>query len=108
MQLVEFINLVAAVLVGGFLSFLATQLVKQVSWPAWVKIVLSIIMAALFGIATAWINGDVWAIITQWGSLTSESVLVFAGLIWASATVWYRVVFKDADWAKSLGSWPKA
>ncbi len=69
-------------LVGGFLTFLATQLVKQAAWPAWVKLVLSLVMTALFGLATAWLNGDVGGIIDAWGDLSAQSVLVFGGLIW--------------------------
>lgn len=107
MNLVEVLNLVAAVLVGGFLTFLATLLIKRVSWPSWTKLILSMIMAAVFALAMAWVNGDVWSIIHAWGSLTAQEVMVFGTLIWTTASIWYKVVFKDAAWANVLGAWPK-
>lgn len=107
MTLIELINLVAAVLLGGLLTFLATQLVKRVSWPTWLKLILSLVMAALFALATAWVNGDVWVIVNGWGSLTAETVFAFFGLIWTTATVWYKLVFKGTNWAQALGEFPK-
>jgi len=106
MSLIELINLIAALLIGGFLTFLATQLVKQASWPGSAKLVLSLVMASLFGLATAWVNGGVWTIIHAWGALTGQEVLDFGTLIWTSATVWYKVVFRDTDWLKQLGAFP--
>ena len=106
MTILELINLVAAVLAGGFLTFLATQLVKQASWPKVVKLALSLVMAALVGLATAWLSGDVLSIVEQWGDLSAAEVLTFATLIWTTATIWYKVVFKDAEWVKELGAFP--
>ena len=107
MQLIEFFNLLAAVLVGGLLTFIATQLIKRVGWPSWLKIILSLVMAGVFALATAWLNGDVRTVIHAWGSLTSGEVLTLGTLMWTTATVWYHVVFKDASWAKSIGNFPK-
>jgi len=107
MQLMEAVQLIALLLVGGgFLSFLATQLIKQDTWPSSLKLILSFVMAALFGVATAWVNGDVWTIIRGWGSLSGEEVLTFGTIIWASSAGWYMLVFKGAKWSESLGSWP--
>ena len=107
MQLTELLNLVSLVVIGGgFLSFLATQLVKQDTWPSGLKLVLSFVMAALFGLACAWVNGDVWNVIHAWGNLTAKEVLVFGSIVWASSVGWYMVAFKGATWSESLGSWP--
>jgi len=108
MQVTELVNLFALVVVaGGFLSFLATQLIKQASWPSWLKLILSLAMAAAFGLATGWVNGDVWHIINGWGGLTAQEVLSFGGIIWASATGWYVIAFKNATWAANIAAWPK-
>lgn len=105
----EWVQLAALVLIGaGGLSFLATQLVKQVSWPSWVKLVLSLFMALIFGTLSAWLNADVWNIVEAWGSLSAGDVMVFAGFVWSAATGWYMLVFKNATWALHLGEWPKS
>jgi hypothetical protein len=105
-SLMEVLNLIAAVLAGGFLTFLATQLVKQESWSPKIKLALSLVMAALFGLATAWLNGDVLSIVGAWGDLSAAEAIAFGTLIWTTATVWYKVVFKDTPWVKSLGEFP--
>lgn len=103
MQLTQAIQLIAMlVVVGGFLSFLATQLIKQEKWPSTLKLILSFVMAGLFGLATAWVNGDVWTIIHAWGNLQAAEIFTFGSIIWASSTGWYLIAFKNAKWAQSL------
>jgi hypothetical protein len=87
---------------GGGLSFLATQLVKQVSWPSWTKLALSLVMALVFGLLTAWLNADVWNIVKSWGSLTPSDVITFGAFVWAASTAWYAIAFKGATWAQQL------
>lgn len=104
----EWVQLAALVLIGGGgLSFLATQLVKQALWPSWIKLVLSLIMALIFGTLTAWLNANVWNIVEAWGTLSASDVLVFASFVWTAATGFYVVAFKDATWALKIGDWPK-
>ena len=103
----EIINLLATLLTGGFLLFLATQLIKRVTWPSWLKLALSMILAVVFALATAWMHGDVWNLLQAWGTLTAADIAAFAVLLWTTATLWYKIVFKDAAWANSLGAWPK-
>jgi hypothetical protein len=104
----EWVQLAALVLIGaGGLSFLATQLVKQIAWPSWVKLILSMVMALIFGALTAWLNADVWNIVEAWGNLTAGDVMVFAGFVWAASTGWYLLCFKNETWAIHLGEWPK-
>lgn len=105
----EWVQLAALVLIGGGgMSFLATQLVKQVSWPSGLKLILSLVMALIFGTLTAWLNADVWNIVEAWGSLSADDVMTFSGFVWAAATGWYVIAFKDASWALRLGEWPKS
>lgn len=103
----ELINLVATLLSGGFLIFVATLLISRVTWPSWIKLVLSWVIATVFALATAWLHGDVWNLLVAWGSLSSADIVAFAVLLWTTATVWYKVVFKDSTWANTLGAWPK-
>lgn len=106
MSALDWITLVAMLITGGFLSFLATQLVKRSKWPAKVNLSISLVMALVFGLAAAWLSGDILVIVTGWGGLSVETVLAFAAFVWTSATVWYRIVFKDAEWAADLADWP--
>lgn len=102
----EIINLLATLLTGGFLIFVATLLVSRVTWPSWVRLVLSWVIAAVFALAAAWLHGDVWNLLTAWGNLSSADIIAFAVLLWTTATVWYKIVFKGTDWANSLKAWP--
>ena len=107
-SLTEWVQLAALVLIGGGgLSFLATQLTKQPKWPSWVKLVLSLVMALIFGALTAWLNADVWNIVKAWGSLTAADVMTFGAFVWAASTGWYVIAFKNATWALQLGAWPR-
>ena len=106
MQIIELINFVAAILLAGLLSFLATLLVKQTGWPSWLSLALSFALAFLFALATAWVNGNVMTIVAHWGDITGEELFSFTAFIWTTATGWYWLVFRDASWAKKLAAWP--
>jgi len=108
MQLIQLLTLIATLLASGWVAAFIVQLLKREKWPNWTKLVLSIIVAALVGLATAWLSGDVTRFVTLWksGSVTSDQFLTFAVLIFTSAATWYRFYFKDAAWAQSLGKWP--
>ena len=107
MSLIEFINLIVLILLGGALTFLATQLVKQDSWPARVKLALSFVMAALFALAAAWKAGDILNLAHQWNGITAEALLTYFVTYWTAATIWYKVVFKGTGWVNRLGVWPQ-
>jgi hypothetical protein len=107
MQIIELINFVAAILLAGLLSFLATLLVKQTGWPSWLSLALSFALAFLFALATAWVNGNVMTIVAHWGDITGEELFSFTAFIWTTATGWYWLVFRDASWAKKLAAWPR-
>lgn len=105
MELTELLTLGAILITSGWVAAFLVQLLKRASWPSWVKLVLSIVMAGVVGIASAWLTGDVLGFIGYWGSLTAEQVVTFATLVYGIAATWYRFYFKDATWAKSLGDW---
>jgi hypothetical protein len=107
MTLLEFVNLIVMILLGGFLTFAATQLVKQKVWPSWLKLLLSWVMAAVFALASAWKAGDVLGFATAWNSMSADAFLTYFVTYWAVATAWYKLVFKDTDWAIHLGEFPK-
>lgn len=107
MQLTEIILLVALVLTAGWFGAFITQAIKRPNWPSSVKLVLALIVSALVGIATAYIAGDVFGLIAQWGQLTAADVLAFAAIVYTAAATWYRYYFKDVDWAQTLAAWPK-
>jgi len=106
MNWIELANLGASLLLAGWVASFLTQLIKREAWPSTVKLILSIVLAALVGLATAWVDGSLLDFIGNWGSLSAEQVLTFGTLIYASSSTWYRFYFKDAVWAQALGSWP--
>jgi len=108
MSAVEIISFVVLVLLGGGLTFLATQLIKQPTWGLRTKLVLSVVMAAVFALASAWKAGDILSLATNWDGMTGEALLTYFVTYWTAATLWYKVVFKDTPWVKKLGEWPKA
>jgi|GEM_PF-1939466 len=107
MSLIEFVNLIVLALLGGFLTFLATQLIKQKAWPARVKLALSFVLAAVFALATAWKAGDVLGFASAWHGMTAQAFVTYFVTYWTVATVWYHVVFKGVPWAVGLGAFPK-
>jgi uncharacterized membrane protein len=106
-NIVEILTLVATALLGGFLVFLGAQLIKQKTWPSWVKLVLSWVLAALFALATAWKAGDIFGFALAWHGMSSQEFLTYFVSYWTVATVWYHVVFKGAPWVVRLGDWPR-
>lgn len=108
MQITEIITLVALLLTAGWAGAFIAQAIKRPNWPSSVKLALAIIVSALVGIATAYLSGDVFGLTAQWGQLTAEDVLAFGAVVYAAASGWYRLQFRDVDWAKALGEWPKA
>ena len=77
MELTELLTLGAILITSGWVAAFLVQLLKRASWPSWVKLVLSLVMAGVVGIASAWLTGDVL------GSLQSggKSSLHFLSLL---------------------------
>lgn len=106
MQLPEIISLVALVLTAGWFGAFIAQAIKRPAWPSSVKLILSLVVSAAVGLATAWVAGDVLNLIAGWGSLTAGDVLAFAAIVYTAAATWYRFYFTDAPWAERLAAWP--
>lgn len=106
MEWTELLTLLATLAISGWLSAFLVQLLKRAGWPSWTKLVLSLAMALVVGLATAWLSGDVMGFIGLWGNLTAEQVMTFATGVYVASATWYQFYFKDATWAQSLGAWP--
>ena len=111
LKTVEIVTLIATLLTAGWVSAFLTQLIKRESWPSSAKLILSMVLAALVGLAAAWLSGDVTHFVTLWksGTLTATEVLTFGALVFASAQVWYHQFWSAPGqlWAQKLGAFPK-
>jgi general stress protein CsbA len=107
MSLVQIITLLATIITAGWFAAFLVQLIKRAQWASWIKLVLAVVVSALVGLATAWLAGDVTNFVTIWkqGTITSNEVITFATLIFASAQIWYHKFFQDQQWALTLGAW---
>lgn len=101
----ELLTLIATILTGGFLVFLAGILIAQKWMPTWARVLLSFVLAFLAALSAAWLNGDIWNLIQGWGHLSAAEVMTFFVFFWTTATVWYKVVFKDTGWVNSVRDW---
>ena len=106
MQLIQIVTLIATVITAGWFAAFLTQLIKQRKWKSGVKMVLAVVIAALVGLATAWLSGDVTRFVTVWksGGVTAEQVLTLAALIYTAAQVWYHANFKQSAWAQTVAA----
>jgi len=106
MTLIQAVTLLATVLTAGWFAAFLTQLVKREHWSSGVKWVLGVVIAALVGLATAWLTGDLTKFITLWhhGSVTADQVIVLATLIYTAGQAWYYANFVKAGWAQSVAN----
>ena len=101
MSALEVISLVAMLLVsGGVASYLVTRL-KRASWSSGAKYAVSIALSAAFGLASAWLAGDVLGLLSSWGSLTAAQVFAFMGAVYATSTGFYELYVKPKTIARS-------
>jgi hypothetical protein len=107
MHWTEWVTLISTLALAGWVSAFLTQWIKQARWPSWVKLILSMVMAAIVGLATAWQGGALTEFIDKWGSMTAGDVTGIIVLVFTAAQVWYFKFFKEATWATTLGLWPK-
>lgn len=106
MQLVQILTLIATVITAGWFAAFLTQLIKREAWSSWVKLVLAVVLAALVGLATAWLSGDVTRFVTLWkaGTITADQVITLGVLIFTTAQVWYHKFWPAQGWAQTLGA----
>ena len=104
MQLTQLLTLAATVIGSGWIAAVIVQLLKREQWPSSVKLVLSLIVAALVGLAAAWLSGDVTRFVTLYkaGTLTADQVVAFAVLTFTAAQTWYHLYFGGQAWAQTL------
>ena len=106
MQVIQIVTLAATVITAGWFAAFITQLIKRQQWSSGVKMILGVVIAALVGLAAAWLTGDVTKFVTLWrhGSVTAEQVLTLATLIYTAAQVWYFANFRKAAWAQTIAA----
>lgn len=106
MQLIQIVTLLATVVTAGWFAAFITQLIKRQQWGSGIKMILGVVIAALVGLAAAWLTGDVTRFVTVWkaGGVTAEQVLALATLIYTAAQVWYFANFKKSAWAQTLAA----
>lgn len=95
MSTTEILSLVAMLLVSGGVASFLVQKIKKAAWSSKTKYLLAIALSAAVGLATAWLAGDIIGLIGDWGSLTAAQVFAFLGAVYATATGWYELYFKD-------------
>ena len=106
MQLIQIVTLLATVITAGWFSAFITQLIKRQEWKSGVKMILGVVIAALFGLAAAWLTGDVTRFVTIWkhGGIMAEQVITLATLIYTAAQIWFYGVYKKSVWAESVAA----
>ena len=103
-SIVQLITLLATVVTAGWFAAYLTQLIKREQWSSGVKMILGIVVAALVGLATAWLTGDLTRFVTVWrsGGVTADQVIVLATLIYTAGQAWYYANFVKAGWANTV------
>lgn len=104
--LIVLLQFAALMLTSGLAAFLAHALIRQTKWPAWLNLALSFVLAGLVGLATAWLNGDVFTLVAGWSTMTGDQLFTFVVFTWTTAQGWYWIVFKSAPWVRKLEGWP--
>lgn len=101
MNAFQIVSLIALLLVsGGLASYLVTRL-KRASWSSRAKYAASIALSAAFGLASAWLAGDVLGLLSSWGSLSAAEVFAFMGAVYATSTGFYELYVKPKTIARS-------
>ncbi len=106
MHLSEIVNLAVAVVLWAPLSVLLTQLIKRVTWSDGAKAAVAVACAAVVGVAGSWVSGDLLGLTTTWGALTATDLIAYAGIVYASASLWYQTYFGAKDFMARLAMWP--
>jgi len=106
MKWTEIVNLVALLLLSGWVATYIAQAIKRPAWPSGVKLSLAIIISGLVGLAAAWVSGDMIGITAKWGQLTAADVLAFGAVVFAVSAAWFKLYFKGEAWADNLAKWP--
>jgi hypothetical protein len=107
MNWTEIANLIALVALSAPATVVVAQAVKQAWMPSWLRAAVPIVVAALVGLASAWVSGDLLGLASRWGELTATEIVAVAGVVYAAANVWYHGLMARAEWMDDLGEWPQ-
>jgi hypothetical protein len=77
-----------------------------VTWRSSTKLILAIIVSALFGLAAAWLDGSILHITKAWGNLTAADILAFGGVVYTAAATWYHKYFNGTGWMNTVAAFP--
>ena len=98
----EWVSLLVAVVLSGFFTTVVVQFLKNCRWPDGVKVVLTIVVASVIGVAQLWVTGDLLGFFDRWGSLTAADFVAIFGSVLAGSLLWYNTWLRDAPWMKKL------
>lgn len=94
MSAIEVLSLIAMLLVSGGLASYLVQLLKRASWNGRAKWFASVAISAGFGLASAWLAGDVLGLVSSWGHITAVEAFAFIGAVYATSTGFYELYIK--------------
>ncbi len=103
MSTTELVSLIAMLLVSGGVASVLVQWIKRASWGSRPKYIVALVLSGAVGLATSWLAGDVFGLISSWGELTAAQVIAFMGTVYATATGFYELWFKDFMAKRSVG-----
>lgn len=95
MNTTEIVSLVAMLLVSGGIASVLVEWIKRASWGSRPKYIVAVILSGAVGLATSWLAGDILGLVATWGELTAAQVFAFMGAVYATATGFYELWFKD-------------
>ncbi len=94
MSTTELVGLIAMLLVSGGVATYVVQWVKRSTWSSRQKFLTSALVSIAFGLANAWLAGDVMGLVSHWGDLTATEVFAFIGAVYATSTGFYETFVK--------------
>ena len=94
MSAIEIVSLIAMLLVSGGLATYLVEWIKRASWGSRPKWLTSIAVSVIFGVACAWLAGDVLGLVSAWGELTAADVFAFMASTYAVSTGFYELWVK--------------
>lgn len=108
MSVVEIISLIAMLLVSGGFASVFTQALRRPNWSSRITSIVAGVVAALVGLATMWLGGQVSGLIESWGALSAQEVWVFLGGTWAASLAWYQLILRNLTSMERLEQWPSS
>ncbi len=102
MQLNQLLDLAAAVAVGGPAVTILTQAVKRAQWSDARKLLTAVTISILVGAAEAWLSGRLLPITSAGSHVSGAVILEAACAVFAGATAFYHLHFKNTAWAQRL------